>query len=69
MSDADNQMGGSGGDTGRRPGGPPPIPASEEARDRDPRGGEDPKEAAGRSDTVTEESEESFPASDPPANY
>ncbi len=64
MSDADNQMGGSGGETGRQPGGEPRSPASQEARDR--------AEGEGRrsdDDAVNEESEESFPASDPPANY
>lgn len=69
MSDADNQMGGSGGDTGRAPGGQPPTPASEEAQDRDPRGGGGREGTGDGSDAVTEESEESFPASDPPANY
>ncbi len=61
MSDADNQMGGSGGQTGRRPGGGPASPASEEAGSKDPR--PEPE------DRVTEESEQSFPASDPPADY
>ena len=66
MSDADNQMGGSGGQTGRPPGGEPTSPASEEARAKDPRNGD---RSGGDDETVTEESEESFPASDPPANY
>lgn len=66
MSDADNQMGGSGGQTGRSPGGEPRSPASEEARAEDPR--RDGEGGSG-SDEVTEQSEESFPASDPPANY
>ncbi len=71
MSDADNQMGGSGGQTGRPPGGEPTSPASEEARAKDPRNGARDGAArdGGDDETVTEESEESFPASDPPANY
>lgn len=60
MSDADNQMGGSGGETGRQPGGDPPTGASKEAAEK-----------AGHANDarVTKESEDSFPASDPPANY
>lgn len=61
MSDADNQMGGSGGETGRTPGGRPAAPASEEVRSDD--------RGADADDQVTEKSEESFPASDPPADY
>ena len=69
MSDADNQMGGSGGQTGRSPGGQPRSPASEEARAEDPRRGGEGREPGTGADEVTEQSEESFPASDPPANY
>jgi hypothetical protein len=48
MSDADDQMGGQGGETGPAP--------------------EDPK--SGKPDEIEDrESEQSFPASDPPANY
>lgn len=61
MSDADNQMGGSGGETGRTPGGRPTSPASEEVPSDDPRADGD--------DQVTEKSKGSFPASDPPADY
>lgn len=55
MSDADDQMGGTGGERGPKPGEqkapPPPKKPSEEdaVEDRD--------------------SKESFPASDPPSNY
>ncbi len=62
MSDADDQMGGNGGETGRRPGGEPRTPAAEEARAKGRRTGEG-------DDEVTEASEESFPASDPPSKY
>ena len=62
MSDADNQMGGSGGETGRKPGGENRAPASEKARTETER-----NEPEG--DEVTETSEQSFPASDPPSNY
>ena len=62
MSDADNQMGGTGGETGRPPGGEPRSPASEEARAKGAETGSD-------DDEVTESSKESFPASDPPSSY
>ena len=52
LSDADDQMGGTGGDTGPKPGA---GKAQEGGQEED--------------DAVTEESKESFPASDPPANY
>lgn len=63
LSDADDQMGGTGGDTGPRPGGAGDkgSPSSEKSSTTDPQRDED--------DAVTEESKESFPASDPPANY
>jgi hypothetical protein len=48
LSDADNQMGGTGGETGA-----PPDKAHEKHEKVDP----------------DEESKDSFPASDPPANY
>ena len=64
MSDADNQMGGSGGETGRRPGGEPRSPASREAEER-----ADRERKGSADDEVTETSEESFPASDPPSRY
>lgn len=51
MSDADDQMGGTGGETG-----PPPQPGKGQSGEK-------------QDDAVTEESQESFPASDPPANY
>jgi hypothetical protein len=60
MSDADNQMGGRGGETGRPPGGDPTTGASKEAAE---------KSDASEDTRVTKESEDSFPASDPPANY
>lgn len=69
MSDADNQMGGSGGETGRSPGGAPRSSASDEARAQEPRRGDEGREGRTDQDEVTEESKESFPASDPPANY
>ncbi|HET9075809.1 MAG TPA: hypothetical protein VFN68_02665 [Acidimicrobiales bacterium] len=72
MSDADNQMGGTGGETGREPGGPPRSGASQEAAEQAPEGGRpDGGSGTGEQDqqAVTEESKESFPASDPPANY
>lgn len=59
-------MGGTGGATGARPGeasshGPPGgTGRSDGERDRPGEAGED---------AVTEESKDSFPASDPPANY
>ena len=52
MSDADDQMGGTGGERGPRPG------------DRDRESDENKKP-----DKADSESEQSFPASDPPANY
>lgn len=57
MSDADDQMGGTGGDTGAPPA---KTKAPGEDKTKDDRSGDD---------AVTEESKESFPASDPPANY
>lgn len=57
MSDADDQMGGTGGETG-----PPPGGGDNPAKKASPGSGQD-------EDRVTKESEESFPASDPPANY
>ena len=51
MSDADDQMGGTGGETGA-----PPKPGKE-------------RDGRKEDDRVTEESQESVPASDPPANY
>ena len=62
VSDADNQMGGNGGETGRRPGEEPRSPAAEDARAKAAQGGSD-------EDEVTESSKESFPASDPPSSY
>lgn len=72
MSDADDQMGGTGGESGPPPAdrdGPTGRPAGRAgASGGDPAGRDD--DPAGRDDDrVTEESEESFPASDPPANY
>jgi hypothetical protein len=61
VSDADDQMGGTGGDTGAPPGaasGPGPEDAEHPATDD-----------SADLDRVTEDSEESFPASDPPATY
>lgn len=69
MSDADDQMGGSGGETGRRPGDPPTTAASREAKARE----DESREGAGGERTpderVDQESAESFPASDPPSRY
>lgn len=62
VSDADDQMGGTGGETGRRPGGEPRPPAADEARAKAAEPGPD-------EDDVTESSKESFPASDPPSSY
>ncbi len=60
LSDADNQMGGTGGDTGAPPGAGQ-RPADEADRKDDAVRRED--------DPVNRESQDSFPASDPPANY
>jgi hypothetical protein len=76
VSDADDQMGGQGGETGRATGEggaalPPEQGAGAVPRDRD-NGGQDQAEsdradeAAGRSGRVDRYSEDSFPASDPP---
>jgi hypothetical protein len=54
MSDADDQMGGTGGETGPRPG------------QEKPTGTAEPSDAEKE---VDEESEQSFPASDPPGSY
>lgn len=77
MSDADDQMGGSGGETGRRPGGEPPTHASKEAAQAEPRSGGQPggptdpgkPDQDENQDEVNQDSEDSFPASDPPARY
>lgn len=66
LSDADDQMGGTGGDTGA----PPEQGKSPKADAAG--GGARSGEGAGEGeddDAVTEESKESFPASDPPARY
>lgn len=62
LSDADDQMGGTGtgGDTGPRPGG---------GATQDPSGQAKGPAQEPEDDAVTEESKDSFPASDPPANY
>lgn len=60
LSDADDQMGGTGGDTGPQPGG---------GATKDPSGQGKGPAVEPEDDAVTEESKESFPASDPPANY
>lgn len=74
MSDADNQMGGSGRDTGpeQKPGSgaePKPGAGAGESGSREATGGIQRRGGAPGNDEVDEESEESFPASDPPANY
>ncbi len=58
MSDADNQMGGHGRETGK-------DPAAESDEAPDPVSGNADED----SNQADQESEESFPASDPPANY
>jgi hypothetical protein len=58
MSDADNQMGGHGGETGKDP-----AEGTNEAPD------EVTGNAEKDSGQADDESGESFPASDPPANY
>jgi hypothetical protein len=70
MSDADDQMGGSGGETGRPPGGEPTTPAAKEAEEA-AESASDPRDR-GEEDRMVEETgdtEDSFPASDPPSNY
>ncbi len=57
MSDADSQMGGHGGETGKDP--------EENDEAPDPVTGN----AGEDSEQADKESDESFPASDPPANY
>lgn len=63
MSDADDQMGGTGGRRGGRvtpdPGASPAEPQTDGSRD----------DADGSAEEVDGESEQSFPASDPPGNY
>lgn len=63
MSDADNQMGGTGGETGPDP--DKVQPGKDNAAPVDA----DKKEGRGRKDKADQESEDSFPASDPPGNY
>lgn len=65
MSDADDQMGGTGGETGGPPGTPTERGGAASGRP-DESGGEAEDDDT---DPVTEDSEESFPASDPPAHY
>lgn len=60
LSDADDQMGGTGGDTGPRPGAGKGPSNPEKSHNGD---------TQGEDDAVTEGSKESFPASDPPGNY
>ncbi len=70
MSDADDQMGGTGGGTGMPPekvvpGRDNAAPGEADDSALDPeREGQDPAD-----DKETEDSEASFPASDPPGNY
>jgi hypothetical protein len=76
VSDADDQMGGQGGETGRAPGeGGAAAPAEHGAgaapRDggnggQDPAESQQPDEDSGRSGRVDRYGEDSFPASDPP---
>lgn len=61
MSDADDQFGGTGGEAARRPGGPPRSEPAAEASDS--------AEEARKDKEATRDSEQSFPASDPPGNY
>jgi hypothetical protein len=60
MSDADDQLGGTGGERGREPGQPNPQPQPEN-------GDNDPKPDAQRGSVdVDRDSEASFPAGNPP---
>ncbi|MDE3204413.1 MAG: hypothetical protein KGQ66_09315 [Acidobacteriota bacterium] len=76
MSDADDQMGGTGGERGPGPAaGSPPAEAPttnapREGRGSTPEEGHPRREGPGEGDGAGEEStEDSFPASDPPGNY
>jgi hypothetical protein len=63
LSDADDQMGGTGGETGAPPGTEPPATKDRPGDEHNDQPDDQPD------DPVNEDSEESFPASDPPAHY
>jgi hypothetical protein len=70
MSDADDQMGGSGGDTGMPP--EKVVPGRDNAAPREADDSAPDSESEGEhpaKDHDAEDSEASFPASDPPGNY